>query len=306
VDAPRRGFHAVGKQREALTMPWFETRDGCRLYYQLEGEGPLLALTPGGREGSEVVASLAKALAAGARVLSWDRRNAGRSEVWFGGESEQETWADDLADLIDHLGLGPAWLAGGSAGCRVSSLTATRHPEIAKGLIVWSTSGGAYGCQFLGWLYHVPFIMAAEHGGMAEVAEAPFFKDRIAANPANRERLLAEDPIAFIATMKRWNKTFYYRESQSLAGVEDAALRRLSMPTLIFEGGDDIHPAEVSHAMARLIPGAEHIPSAWPHDEWMDCFTGRSGVSLFELYPRLAPAILDFVDRHEAQKAKAS
>jgi pimeloyl-ACP methyl ester carboxylesterase len=282
-------------------MAWFETRDGCRLFYDLKGDGPLLALTPGGREASDVVGPLADELAKGATVLSWDRRNAGRSEVWFGGESEQATWADDLADLIAHLGRGRAWLVGGSAGCRVSTLTATRHPEIAKGLIVWSTSGGPYGCQFLGYIYHVPFIMAAEHGGMAEVAETPFFAERIAANPGNRERILAQDPRTFIDTMKRWNRSFYWRPEEVLAAVENTALQALSMPTLIFEGGDDIHPAEVSHDMARLIPGAELVPSAWPHEEWMDCFTGRSGLSLFTLYPRLAPGILDFIARRERQ-----
>jgi pimeloyl-ACP methyl ester carboxylesterase len=281
-------------------MAWFTTADGCRIRYELQGHGPLLALTPGGRQHMQSVATLASALAAGARVLSWDRRNTGASDLWFEGDSEQETWAEDLADLIAHLGEGPAWLAGGSAGCRVSTLTATRRPEAAKGLIVWSTSGGPYGCQHLGYTYHAPYIMAAEHGGMAEVAQTPFFRDRIAANPDNRARLFGQDPAAFIATLKRWNGTFYYRPEQSLAGVDDTALRSLSMPTLIFEGGDDIHPAEVSHAMARLIPGAELVPSAWPHEEWMDRFTGRLSESIFELYPRMAPQILGFVAGHGA------
>ena len=284
-------------------MAWFTTADGCRIHYDLEGEGPLLALTPGGRQDMGSIGSLAFALAKGARVLSWDRRNTGVSELWLDGASEQQTWADDLADLIGHLGLGPAWLAGGSAGCRVSTLTATRGPEAVRGLIVWSTSGGPYGCQHLGYTYHVPYIMAAEHGGMAEVAKTPFFRDRIAANPDNRARLLDADPAAFIATMKRWNESFYHRPEQSLAGVDDTALRRLKIPTLIFEGGDDIHPASVSQAMARLIPGAQHVPSAWPHAEWMDRFTGRSADSIFELYPRMAPAILAFVARHEGRAA---
>jgi pimeloyl-ACP methyl ester carboxylesterase len=281
-------------------MAWFTTADGCRIHYELEGEGPLLALTPGGRQDMGSVGSLAFALAKGVRVLSWDRRNTGVSELWLAGDSEQQTWAEDLADLIEHLGLGPAWLAGGSAGCRVSTLTATRRPKAAKGLIVWSTSGGRYGCQHLGYTYHAPYIMAAEHGGMAEVAQTLFFRERIAAHPDNGARLLAQDPKAFIATMKRWNETFYHSAEQSLAGVDDAALRELNLPTLIFEGGDDIHPAAVSQAMARLIPGAEHVPSAWPHEEWMDRFTGRSPKSIFELYPRMAPQILEFVHGHEA------
>ncbi|CAN7564182.1 alpha/beta hydrolase [Phenylobacterium sp. LjRoot225] len=277
-------------------MASFTTRDGCRLAYQLRGEGPLIALTPGGREAGAAVTALAEALAVKARVLTWDRRNTGASDVFFGGEgSEQEIWADDLADLLDHLGEGPAWLAGGSAGCRVSVLTMLRRPDVAKGLILWSASGGRYACQFLGFQYHVPYIMAAERGGMPAIAKTPFFAERIAANPANRERLLALQPGAFIATLKRWNGFFYYRDDAALAGVADADLERLALPALIFEGGDDIHPAAVSQALARLIPGASLLPSAWPPETWMDRFTGRAPGTVFELYPLLAPAILAFI-----------
>jgi len=282
-------------------MSVFTTRDGCRLRYDLRGEGPLIALTPGGREGGAAVTALADTLATRAQVLSWDRRNAGGSDVFFGGEgSEQEIWADDLADLIEHLGLGPAWLAGGSAGCRVSLLTGLRRPEAARGLILWSASGGAYGCQFLGFQYHVPFIMAAEQGGMAAVAQTPFFAARIAANPQNRERLLALDPAAFIATMKRWNTFFYYREDTPVVGATAAALAGLSLPTLIFEGNDDIHPPQVAQAMARLIPGATFHASPWSREAWMDLFTGRKPGSVFDVYPQLAPAIFDFIARHPA------
>ncbi|CAN7208543.1 alpha/beta hydrolase [Phenylobacterium sp. LjRoot219] len=279
-------------------MPSFTTRDGCRLQYALRGAGPLVALTPGGREAGAAVDALAEALAAQARVLTWDRRNTGASDVFFGGAgSEQELWADDLGDLIAELGEGPAWLAGGSAGCRVSVLTALRRPEAARGLILWSASGGPYGCQFLGFQYHVPYIMAAERGGMPAIAKTPFFAERIAANPENRDRLLALDPADFIATLKRWNTFFYYSPDAALAGVPDAALRGLALPTLIFEGGDDIHPPEVSQALARLIPGATLVPSAWPGAAWMDRFTGRAPGSVFDLYPRLAPAIADFLNR---------
>jgi pimeloyl-ACP methyl ester carboxylesterase len=276
-------------------MDEFITRDGCKLRYRLRGRGPLIALTPGGREAGEAVALLADALAQQATVLTWDRRNAGAAEVWFGGESEQEAWADDLAELIDYLGLGPAWLAGGSAGCRVSVLAALRHPQCARGLLLWSASGGQYSCQFLGFSYHVPYIMAAERAGMAAVAETLFFADRIAANPANRERLLAQDPAAFCETMKRWNRSFYYRADAALTAVPDAALRNIAMPTLIVAGNDDVHPPSVSDVMGKLIPGAKLVPSPWSNAQWLDRFTGRAGGSVFELYPLLAPALLDFV-----------
>ena len=280
-------------------MTSFTTHDGCRLEYRLRGKGPLIALTPGGREAGDGVSALADALAERATVLTWDRRNCGSSDVWFGGESEQALWADDLSDLITHLGMGPAWLAGGSAGCRVSVLSALRRPATARGLLLWSASGGQYSCQFLGFNYHAPYIMAAERAGMAAVAETPFFADRIARNPHNRERILAQDPVTFAETLKRWNHAFFYDPNAALAGVPDAALRTLTIPTLIVAGNDDVHPPSVSDAMARLLPHAKAIPSPWTNDDWLDKFTGRKGGSVFDLYPLLVPALVNFTSKHE-------
>lgn len=278
-------------------MPAFTTRDGCTIHYEITGEaGPRIVLTPGGRESREPLAPLVAELAKAARVLTWDRRNTGAADLYFGGAgSEQEIWADDLAELLTGTGFGPAWLAGGSAGCRVALLTAIRHPEVAKGLVLWSASGGAYGSQFLGFQYHVPYIMAAQRAGMAAVAETPFFAARIAANPANRERLLALDPEAFVATMKRWSGFFQHREDAPVVGATEAELAAIALPTLVFEGNDDIHPPEVAEAIARLIPGAALAPSPWPRKAWMDRFSGRVPGSVFDLYPLLAPAILAFV-----------
>lgn len=277
-------------------MPTFTTKDGCKLPYRLRGEGPLIALTPGGREDGEAVAALAKELAARACVLTWDRRNTGAADLYFGGDlPETEIWANDLADLIEHIGQGPAWLAGGSAGCRVSVLSALRRPQTARGLLLWSASGGRYACQFLGFSYHVPYIMAAQQAGMEAVAQTPFFADRIRDNPSNRERLLAIEPRDFIAVMQRWNRSFYYNAAETLAGVADDDLRSLALPALVVEGNDDIHAPEVSRRMAELLPNAVPRPSPWSNEEWLDKFTGRRTGSVFDLYPMLAPGILEFV-----------
>ena len=280
----------------------FITSDGSTLRYWLRGQGPLVTLTPGGREAGEAVHALAELLAEKCCVLTWDRRNAGGADVWFGSDAdmraEAEVWADDLSELIAHLGMGPAWIAGGSAGCRTSVLSAIRHPDTARGLLLWSASGGQYSCQVLGFSYHVPYIMAVEAGGMEAVCKSPFFADRIAANPANRERLLALDPVEFARQMKRWNEAFYFRADQSLAGVSDEALRAIAMPVLIVAGNDDVHTPAVSDAIARLVPGATHIPSPWSNEQWLDMFTGRKGGAVFDLYPMLAPALLDFIGRH--------
>jgi pimeloyl-ACP methyl ester carboxylesterase len=275
-------------------MPIHVTADGCRLHYEITGEGPAMVLTPGGREGGRVLAPLVAELAKHFRVITWDRRNTGDSDLYFDrSRSEQAIWAADLVELVQALGFGPVIVAGGSAGCRVSLNTVLREPSIARAMILWSASGGAYGSQFLGFSYHVPYILAAQRGGMAAVAETPFFAERLAANPANFDYLLSLDPAEFVATMKFWNQSFYPREGQPLAGIE-GDLASITAPTLIFEGNDDIHPAESSQALAAAIRSATLVPSPWSGEEFMGILTGRVPGAVFDLYPRLVPQILDF------------
>jgi pimeloyl-ACP methyl ester carboxylesterase len=231
-----------------------------------------------------------------AHVLLWDRRNTGLSDVVIGGEgSEQEIWADDLAVLLRHVGFAPAYVGGGSAGCRVSVLTAIRHPEAVKGLLLWSASGGAFGSTYLGYTYHVPDIVAARTGGMRAVIETPFFAERIEAKATNRERLLALDPEEFITVMKRRNEFFLYRPETPIVGATEDELRAIAVSTLVFEGNDDIHPAEPAQAMHRLMPKSQLAASPWSASEW---WKGP----LPELYTKLAPRMLEFLRETEAAR----
>jgi pimeloyl-ACP methyl ester carboxylesterase len=275
-------------------MSEFITSDGCRLQYDIAGEGPPMVLTPGGREGRRALDALAAELAKHFRLLTWDRRNTGDSDLFFDEtRSEQAIWAADLAELTRALDFTPAWIAGGSAGCRVSLNAVLQDPGIAKGLVLWSASGGAYGSQFLGFNYHVPYIMAAQGGGMAAVAQTPFFAERIAGNPRNCDYLLSFDPDRFIAVMKRWNESFYPDPARPLAGIE-GDLAAIAAPTLIFEGNDDIHPAESSQALAKAIPGAKLVPSPWTGETFMGVLTGKVPGKVFDLYPQLVPRIVAF------------
>ncbi len=105
--------------------------DGTRIAYEVIGEGTPWAITPGGRFSKDTpgVRELAEALAGhGQQVLIWDRPNTGASDVCFEGASESAMQADRLAGLLEHLGMAPAVIVGGSGGARVSLLTAARHP----------------------------------------------------------------------------------------------------------------------------------------------------------------------------------
>ena len=52
-------------------------------------------------------------------------------------------------------------------------------------------TGGAYAAERLAFNYYTQFIEAAHGGGMEAVAETEHFSDSIAANPANRDRLMS-------------------------------------------------------------------------------------------------------------------
>lgn len=270
---------------------------GLSIAYEVIGEGRPWALTPGGRFSKDYpgIREMALALAdTGRRVLIWDRPNTGASDVCFEGETESATQADALAGLLRHLGLAPAVIAGGSGGSRVSLLTVTRHPDVAAGLAMWWMSGGPYGLMSLGVHYCGDSIVAAWQGGMEAVAALPEWKEVLDRNPANRGRLLEQDPKQFIATLERWMLAYYPRQDELVPGVKNDDASRISVPTLVFRSGasDVHHTRATSEALAALIPTARLVEPPWGDTEWMERV--RSGEGLFTRWPLLVPQLVDW------------
>ena len=119
-------------------MPFASVR-GAHINYRIIGDrGPWVALSPGGRRDMSAVEPLAEHVAdAGYRVVVFDRRNCGASDVVIDGDdSEYEIWADDVHELLSHLGALPAFVGGSSSGCRTSLLFALRHPQAVRGLLL--------------------------------------------------------------------------------------------------------------------------------------------------------------------------
>jgi len=215
--------------------------NGGQIVYELIGEGDPLVLTPGGRFSMEFpgVRPLAEKLAEQYRVLLWDRPNTGKSDVKFTGESESQMHADDLAALLRALDLAPAILVGGSAGSRLSLVTALRHPDVASKLAIWWMSGGVFGTMYLAMNYILPVIAAALVGGMGAVVDLPMWAETLAANPSNRQRLLAMDAQEFIDGQKRWLNSYIPVADTPIPGLKDEDLAALALPTLIFRSGKE-------------------------------------------------------------------
>jgi pimeloyl-ACP methyl ester carboxylesterase len=277
--------------------------NGGQIVYELIGEGVPLVLTPGGRFSMEFpgVRPLAEKLAEHYQVLLWDRPNTGKSDVKFSGDSESQMHADDLATLLRALDLAPAILVGGSAGSRLSLVTALRHPDVARKLAIWWMSGGVFGTMYLAMNYILPVIAAALVGGMEAVVDLPMWAETISANPSNRDRLLAMDTQEFIDGQKRWLNAYIPEPDAPIPGLKDEELAAIHIPTLIFRSGkeDEYHPEFLSLELHRLIPGSELVDPPWGEDEWNRVkrlsVAGRGG--FFDEWPRLAPQILDFLAR---------
>ena len=134
---------------------------------------------------------------------------------------------------------------------------------------------------------------------MEAVALTPFFRERIEANPANRDRLLTTHPDAFVAALRNWNQSFFYRIDTPVIAATRDQLRTIRCPTLVFEGNDDLHSPEAAVALHELVEGSELAPLPWTTAEWLDHLMGRAPGSVMALYPRLVSTALDFLARVE-------
>jgi pimeloyl-ACP methyl ester carboxylesterase len=262
----------------------FVNTEGVRLHYEIVGEqGPWLALVSGGRRSGAEFLPLARRIAArGFRVVLHDRRNTGASQVLIEGDrGEEDIWADDWVQLMQHLNAVPAFFGGGSSGARLALLTSLRHPGAVRGLLLLRITGGAFTAGRLPDSYYGQFILAAEQGGMAAVCATPFYQEIIATDSANRDYLMAMDPQQYIAVMRHWLATFLQGPREPVLGMTTEALNAIRVPTWLVPGNDKTHVSRHGREAAALIPGCElfelpvadeDVPalpfSAWaPHEE---------------------------------------
>lgn len=251
-------------------MPIANVR-GVNINYKIIGEsGPWVALSPGGRRDISGIELQGKEVAArGHRVVIFDRRNCGASDVVIdGNDSEYEIWADDIHELLSQLGAVPAFVGGSSSGCRTALLIALRHPTAVRGLLLWRVTGGRFACERLAEEYYGQYIKAAEQGGMAAVCEKEHWKERIEARPENRDALMRMSPERFIEVMSHWREYFLKGADLPVIGATEQDLKSIKVPACIVPGNDNTHGRRTGENLGRLIESSEvHVLFPKHHDE---------------------------------------
>lgn len=97
-------------------MGQFLTKDGVAIYYKDQGTGRPIVFSHAWPLTSDAWdAQMLFFSGMGYRTVAHDRRGHGRSEQTW-DHNDMDTYADDLADLMEHLDLKDAILVGHSVG----------------------------------------------------------------------------------------------------------------------------------------------------------------------------------------------
>jgi non-heme chloroperoxidase len=248
------------------------TRDGTKIFYKDWGAGPPVVFSHGWPLTADAWDDqMFLAASSGYRAIAHDRRGGGRSsQPWDG--NDLNTYADDLAELIEALNLYDAVLVGHSTGGGEVTRYIGRHGTSRVAKVV-----------LLGAIPPLMLQTAANPGGLP----IEVFDDLRAGLTADRSRFYKELSAPFYganrkgSTVSRGLRDSFWLMCMSV-GVKGALdcikafsetdltedLKKFDVPTLIIHGDDDqIVPIGASALMSsrivkdatlKVYPGAPH------------------------------------------------
>ncbi len=253
-------------------MNTITTTDGTRIYFKDWGTGRSVVFSHGWPLNADAWdAQMLYLGEKGYRVIAHDRRSHGRSSQPWNG-NEMDTYADDLAALMETLDLKNATLVGHSTGGGEVARYIGRHgsKRVAKAVLIAA----------------VPPLMLRTNNNPGGLPISAF--DQIRARVvADRSQFFKDLSIPFYGYNKPDAKisqgvrdSFWLQGMQaSIKGVYDCIkafsetdftedLKKIDVPTLILQGdADQIVPIEdasllssklVKNSTLKIYPGAPH------------------------------------------------
>lgn len=257
--------------------------NGINLYYETHGEGRPLILLHGGLGSGEMFGPIIGQFAEGHRVILIDLQGHGRTAD-IDRPLDITFMADDVAALIDHLGLEKPDVVGYSLGGGVAMLLAIRHPQ-KVGRLVSASAGIRRSATY-------PEILEQQSQVGPEAAEfmkeTPMYElySRVAPRPEDFPRLLDKIGKAMAAD-------FDYTEE----------VRNLQVPTLIMAADADMCPPSHFVEVFELLDGGLR-DGGWMGEgrpkggHALAILPGLTHYNLFTS-PLFATAALEFVDKPE-------
>jgi pimeloyl-ACP methyl ester carboxylesterase len=131
--------HKISASRNATSPPRIEVVavPGARLHVETRGAGPVVLCIVGGNGDAEVFTRMAAGLTGQFTVVTYDRRGFARSPLDEAPDDATRLAidADDVAQLVAHLGVGPVDMFGSSSGAMVGLEVLVRHPGCVRRLV---------------------------------------------------------------------------------------------------------------------------------------------------------------------------
>ena len=236
-------------------MPTIQA-NGIQLYFEQHGwdnPGDVLVLSNGILMSTASWAYQTPVLSRHCRLLLFDCRGMWQSEH-PPGPYTMEQHADDLAALLQVLGVETAHIGGISYGAEVSMVFALRYPERTRSLILSSAVSQVDPLlrgMMDGW---ISAVRAKDADMLFEVTLPVNFSERwIAANPAAlqaaRQRYRNLDMDAFLELLLSFSQLDI-----------TADLHRIGAPALVMVGEEDIlKPRKYAEIIAAQIPNSEFV-----------------------------------------------
>lgn len=241
----------------------FARINGVLLHYRLKGpvDAPVLVLANSLGTDLRIWDDVTDALAGRYRILSYDKRGHGLSDV-PAGDYSLDDHVGDLSGLLDHLGIGRLALAGVSVGGLIAQGFALRYPDRLAALVLCDTAprlGDA-----AAWQARIDTVRGEGLSAIADAIMERWFSDSFREDRADdlagwRNLFLRTDAAGYCGTCATLRDT----------DLTDA-IARIATPTLVVVGSNDrATPVALVEACARDIAGARfeiiedagHIPS---------------------------------------------
>jgi pimeloyl-ACP methyl ester carboxylesterase len=232
------------------------TWNGRRLVYETYGAGDkLIVLLHGLLMDARLNRGVAQALAErGHRVVLLDLLGHGRSDKpRHAAEYRMDTYAEQVGELLDHLGAEEAVVGGVSLGANVSLHLAARRPERVRGLLiempVLERAVPAAALTF------VPLLLAV-HYAMPLVRAVSWVAGRVRRTGSP----LVDSVLAPLASPPEVTAAVLHGilVGPTVPTVDER--RRIEVPALVLgHRADLIHPFSDADALARQIPHARLV-----------------------------------------------
>ena len=264
-------------------MSNFTTKDGTNLFYKDWGTGQPIVFSHGWPLSADAFEDQMFFLAQrGYRCIAHDRRGHGRSsQPWAG--NDVDTCADDLAQLLDSLGIKKAIHVGHSAGGGEVARYIARHGahRVEKAVLISSvpplmlkTAASPNGLPMSAF-DNIRAGIVKDRAGFFQGLASVFFgynKPGAQDDPAVRESFFVQSMQAGFPGCYFWVKAFSETDQ-----TED--LKKMTMPTLIIHGDADqlVPPNASAEIQAKLIKNSQlKIYQGAPHGL---CTTQKDRVS---------------------------